>query len=230
MVDGVQRRVYEVDLVNETVKGLQAFIGELAAERGGPALPVVIVSGPYELREYYNQTNQATTGSLPIIALMVVGFGDSIPMGIGNYGKQALYNGIQLGQSTDGQDLLIFHGYQIGLECQVRVIAQTLTDVISFAARWLYRQREMQFKLRMNGLSGGIYIKVNMSENLAIPQMDVSEVGNLYTFETQLTASTYVGEIEIIPKTRSINFSMGLADVRGDVITSTVTDDVITGH
>jgi hypothetical protein len=180
------------------------------------------------LREIAAQKNKLDTDTLPFLGLMIQSISDPIQQGQASYSKQALYYGIQIGQSTSGQDILILHGYQVALNCQITYMAQKLTDVVHFAGRWLYRQREMQFKLGINGFSDGLMVRVTMDENLTIPEQDIGDTGNLYTMQANLMAVTYVGEIEVRPKLKGIKLTSGLASKDGKAIPSTVTTETIT--
>lgn len=212
-----QRRVKEIDLFEESVAGLQTLLGEIAAPRGQPPIPTVVVSGPYGLREYVRQTGEKAV--YPLMAIMLTTVSESAADGSGMWNKQAMFEGMKIGETSLERDAIVLHAVPVTAEFQITYLCQSLPDVVVFTNRWLFREREAQFKLASETINIGI--RVTLARTLTIPQLALEDYGNLYMYETTATINSYVGEIEFVAALKSIVVNTNLVDNNNAVVPGT---------
>lgn len=207
-----QPNITELRLLENSIEGLKDIIGSVASGIGKKAVSVVEVSGKYDQRELYKQTGEV---KYPFISLQLA----SISENKSGYNNQALYNGIPIFNIASTPDqhyeyrlLDILVTFNLTFACQSQV------EVIEFAKRWLFRGREMQFKLVNEGFE--TEVKVEGVEQLTIPEQTLQEFGNIYELETVITMTTKTGEKELVKNIDRVAISSTLFNNSNQIIDS----------
>ncbi len=203
MYDPKKARIQELNVFPNVVSGFQQVLGSLAAGRGEKPWPVVITANTTSFRQVFKETQKEI---LPQIGLIIQSARPS--SNYQGFNNQASYNGIYLGtMNADSPTPLnvILHFRTVMIEVSVLVAAQNYKDIINFASRWMYRDREVQFTLETDLYS--LPVKVTLMQELSIPEEEFSEIANLFVFQTSAELIGFVGELEYVPRTTSISVS-----------------------
>lgn len=194
-------RIQELRVFESCVTGFKQILGRIATGYGKEPWPVEQVAGNQQFREMFSQENKV---KLPILALHIQSMRPSGE--ILGFNQQVAYNGIPLGvinQNSPTPQNCILHFKSIAVDCRIILTTQTFSEVTSFAQRFLFRDREAQFTLSTNTFN--LPIKVVFNEELAIPDIEFSEMGNLFMFECSVTLYCYVGVLELLPVIKKVN-------------------------
>ncbi|MDE1905439.1 MAG: hypothetical protein KGH75_03185 [Rhodospirillales bacterium] len=205
--DPTQARISEIKIFENCVSSLKTNIGQIAAGYGKSPWPVSHVAGSQAFRE---MARQQKIPELPFLGLIITAIKPSEE----GYNNQAMYNGFYMGQvgsETSQPTNIILHVRPVAIEAQIIVYTQTFSDVSDFAQRWLFRERDIQFSL--NTKSYNLPIKVVLTEDLAIPEEDFSEMGNLFAMQAGLTMYAYVGVLELQPSITKVEMNLESANL-----------------
>jgi hypothetical protein len=197
--DPTNAKIQELKILENCLKALMSLLGNLAADYGEAPWNVVHVAGPQAFREYARQHKNVV---LPFIAIIV----NSIRPSEESYNDQAMYNGFYMGQmntNTANPTNVVMHAKPVAVDMQVMVYAQTFSDISYFSQRWLFRERDMQFALKTSNYN--LPIKVKLNQELSVPELDFTDMGNLFVMQTQLTFYAYVGVLELQPQITKFN-------------------------
>ena len=219
--DPTQAQVTELKVLDNCIKALTKLLGQTATNYGQAPWSVVHVAGNQGFREIAREKKNVV---LPFLAMIVTAVRPSTE----GYNGQSMYNGIYMGQTQSNSaspQNVILHMRPVEVDIQVIVTAQTFNDVTLFAQRWLFKERETQFSL--NTSQYNLPIKVRFNEEMTIPEIDFSEMGNLFIMQTQLTFFAYVGVIELQQAITSINVQTDIQNLVTN--TSTPINNFIVG-
>jgi hypothetical protein len=195
-------RVTELKIFENCIKGIMANLGQIATAPGQAPWKVVHVAGTSALRELARSNKLP---KLPFLAIIVNAMRPSTE----GYNKQAMYNGVTLGQlNSDTPDPLniILHIMSTEVDIQIIAIAQDFADIAAFAQRLMFREPDMQFAIATDHYN--LAIKVVVQKEMAIPELDMGEMGNLFTFQGGATYYAYTGVLELKRAPTQISLSI----------------------
>lgn len=192
----------ELKIFEACLSGLLTSLRNIASTPG-KTWKVESIAGPQYFRELAREEG---TPKLPFIGVIVTAMRPNEEM---PFNEQALYNGIYMGK-TDDKMSVILHLRPIAVDLQIIVVAQSLDDIMSFAQRWLFRERQAQFTIACKGYT--MDVKVKFNSELGIPEEDFSEMGNLFNFSLTATFYAHVGVMELRPIIKGVTFKTNIVD------------------
>lgn len=222
-----QERVSELPILAQSIDGFKTVLSQTLGKRGAPPIPVVVVSGDYELRQQYIEKGKT---SLPLVGIITSMF-DANPANTLTYNNQALFNGIPIKFNGPGFEKESEHGI-IRLHCvdvgfTVNFITQSLDDIFALVSSWIFRDRERQFKLEMSGIV--FPIQTIMEKTLQVPIQEISDIGNIYRLQTSATMRSYTGEIEFRKNITNIQLTSNIFNPATGASTTIATQNINPG-
>jgi hypothetical protein len=189
-----------LDLIIDTISALESVLKTSLVAKGLPPMNIVSpASNSNEQRELGRITGKVEYPYASIILTSISRNRTTYNDGLRRVGINAV---------QDSNLVSNFKLTPITLNLTFKYSCQSYHEAIKFSKIWLKSEPLIQFMLVSNNLS--LHIKVEPSEDITFPEINMAEQANLFVVETTLVVYTYDGEFNIKPKLTKLGVQMGL--------------------
>jgi hypothetical protein len=179
-----------LDLIHDTLVGLATVLGTTLVSKGQPALTILSPASIAAQREQFRVEGKV---QYPYCEMSVTGFNKIHNQ---SYNDSLRRSGINVAQKNN--TYLNYRLTPVMLNINIKYSCQSFYEQLNFSTQWHLAEKISQFRLKNEALE--LNIQNIFSPELSLAELNFGEAGNIFTIETSLTSSTYIGEYIIKPK------------------------------